>query len=271
MMPAQIAPAPGSSLVLAVLSLKGGVGKTSTVLGLAGAALNRGLPTLVVDLDPQANATAALDPVAVPFTVSDVLHDGRPGIASDAVVNSSWGKGVRVLPAERALEHRASESSPGSQERLRRTLRGVAGHYNLVLIDCPPSLGELTRNALYAADAALVVTEPSFFAVQGAAQAVEAIEVARQSGHDDLKLVGILATRVRARMAEHKFRLNELQEAFGEYVLPPIPDRTAIQQAQGACLPVQRWKSASAKAATLAFDQLLDKVLAPQLGQRRKP
>ncbi len=255
--------------VVAVLSLKGGVGKTSVVLGLAGAALEAGIPTLVVDLDPQANATAALDPMSAPYSISDVLHDSRPGIAADAVVDSCWGRGLRLIPSERALEHRAAESAPGTELRLRTALTGVAGAYGLVLIDCPPTLGELTRNAIYAADAALVVTEPSFFAVQSAAQAVESIEVARAAGHSDLALAGILATRVRPRQPEHAYRLAELHEAFGDVVLDPIPDRAAIQQAQGACMPVQRWRSASAKAASAAFEELLSTVVAaPAAGGR---
>lgn len=252
-----------TTTVLSVLSLKGGVGKTSLVLGLAGAAEARGIPTLVVDLDPQANATSALDPEAVPYTISDVLHDARPGVAAEAVVASCWGPSVDLVPSERALEHRAAESSPGSERRLRTSLIGVTSSYRLVLIDCPPNLGELTRNALYASDRAVVVTEPSFFAVQSAAQAVASIEVARKSGHSDLALMGIVATRVRPRFAEHKYRLAELQEAFGDAVLPPIPDRTAIQQAQGACVPVQRWRSASAKAAAGVFEELLDVALSP--------
>ena len=89
---------------------------------------------------------------------------------------------MQLIPSERALEHRAAETAPGTELRLRTALTGVATDYQLVLIDCPPNLGELTRNALYAADAALVVTEPSFFAVQSAAQAVDAIEVARAAG-----------------------------------------------------------------------------------------
>jgi cellulose biosynthesis protein BcsQ len=250
-----------STRVVAVLSLKGGVGKTSVVLGLAGAAQQRGIRTLVADLDPQGNATSALDPVAAPYSMSDVLHDARPGIAADAIVDSCWGEHVKLIPAERALEHRAAETGPRSERRLRTALLGATTAYRLVLIDCPPNLGELTRNAIYAADAALVVTEPSFFAVQSAAQAVDALRVARVAGHTELALLGILPTRVRPRLAEHRYRVKELREAFPGVVLESFPDRTAVQQAQGACVPVQRWRSASGKAAAAAFDELLDVAL----------
>ena len=93
--------------------------------------------------------------------------------------------------------------------------------------------------------------------------------MARSAGHPDLTVLGILATRVRPRFAEHKYRMAELGEAFGALVLPPIPDRTAIQQAQGACVPVQRWRSASGRAATAAFDELLDLTLAYEPMDRR--
>ena len=91
----------------AVIAQKGGVGKTTTLLGIAGAAWERGLRTLVVDLDPQANATAALDPAGTAYSTNDVLADARPGVAADAIVASGWGPEIDVLPSERALEHRA--------------------------------------------------------------------------------------------------------------------------------------------------------------------
>ena len=107
--------------------------------------------------------------------------------------------------------------------------------FDLVLIDCPPSLGELTRNALYAATDALVVTEPSFFAVNGAEQALEAVSIVATHGNPGLRPIGIVANRVRPTLPEHNYRMDELRSAFGELVLGGLPDRAAIQQAQGAC------------------------------------
>jgi len=242
--------------ILATLSLKGGVGKTSVVLGLAGAAAERGLRVLVVDLDPQANATASLDPLRTPYTTSDVLYDGRTGVAADAVVESGWTPLVRLVPSERALEHRATPSGPDSSRRLRHALEGVTDQYDVVLIDCPPSLGELTRNALHAADAALVVTEPSYFAVQGAEQALEAVSVVAKGGNAGLTAAGIVANRVRPTLPEHVYRMDEMRAAFGDLILGGLPDRSAVQQAQGACTPVQRWQSNGAADICRALDVL---------------
>ncbi|MEI8084340.1 MAG: ParA family protein [Actinomycetes bacterium] len=246
--------------IVAALSLKGGVGKTSVVLGLAGTAAERGLRVLVVDLDPQANSTSSLDPLRTPYTTSDVLYDGREGVAADAIVSSGWGPNVKIIPSERALEHRARPVGPDSVFRLRRSLTGVADRFDVVLIDCPPSLGELTRNALHAADSALVVTEPSFFAVQGAEQALEAVSVVRENGNRELRAAGIIANRVRPTLTEHIYRMDEMRAAFGDLVLGGLPDRAAVQQAQGACVPVQRWSSNGAADICRAFDALFRQI-----------
>ena len=246
---------------IAVLSLKGGVGKSTVTLGLAGAAWHRGLKVLVIDADPQANSTSALDPGPFAFTLNDVLADGRPGIAAEAVVPSGWGSSVHLIAAERALSHREMKGA-ASPTALRNSLDGVSDRYDLVLIDCPPALGELTRNALAAADAALVVTEPGFFAVQGAAQAIDAIEVARPAINLRLRLSGIVVNRVRVSLNEHKFRLDELKSVYGDALLEPyIPERSAVQQAQGAGVPIQAWPSPGAREIVDACDDLLDHVL----------
>ncbi|MEK9664339.1 MAG: ParA family protein [Candidatus Nanopelagicales bacterium] len=247
---------------VAVLSLKGGVGKTTCVLGLAGAAWARNLSVLVVDADPQANATAALDLPPHVFSLGDVLADGRPGIAKEAVVPSGWGPRLHAVPSEEALAHRNRPEGPDSATRLRVSLTGVADRYDLVLIDCPPSLDELTRNALAAADGALVVTEPGFFALQGATRALAAVEAARDSLNLRLRPVGICVNRLRTQLSEHRYRLEELHMAFPDLIIdPPIPERSAVQQAQGASVPIQAWPSPGAREAVEAFDDVLDRVL----------
>ena len=244
--------------LLAVLSQKGGVGKTSVCLGMAESARRRGLRTLVIDLDPQANATDVLLREAPELTVNDVLADGRPGVAGEAILPSVWGEGLDVLPSEQALEHRNREGGPSTAKRLRTALGGLRDAYDLIIIDCPPSVGELTVNALTAADRAVTVTEPGFFALRGAEQALHAIAVVRDSGNLALRTGGIIINRFRASVREHIDRVDELREAYPTLVLrPPIPERSVIARAHGAGVPVQSLPGKQAKELSEAFDELL--------------
>lgn len=246
--------------MLAVISLKGGVGKTSVCLGLAATAWAAGHRTLVVDLDPQANATAGLDPEPYEFTSNDVLADARTGIAAEAIVASRWGPGIDLIAGERALEHRSVAEGENSALRLRMALHGSLDRYHTVLLDCPPSLGELTRNALAAAPAALIVTEPSYFALQGAEQALEAVQVARAATNLGLRPAGIVVNRLR-RSTEHAFRLDELRGAYGDLVLePPIPDRAAMVASQGAARPITELRDRGGHDLARHFAQLTDSI-----------
>lgn len=225
-------------LGIAVVALKGGVGKTTVTLGLAEAAQQRGLRVLVVDLDPQSNATLGLNPAEVRFTTSDVLADARDGIAADAITASGWGPGVDLIAAEPTLEHRNAGGDAKSALRLRRALRGATDQYDVVLMDSPPSLGEVTRNGLAAASHAIVVTEPGYFALRGVEHALEAITVVRDNTNLRLRALGVVVNRMRPKVAEHEFRFTELQQAYPELLVrPPVPERTVIQRAEGAGAP----------------------------------
>ena len=249
-------------LAVSVLSLKGGVGKTSVVLGLTGAARARGLPTLVVDLDPQANATTVLDPYEVRFTASDVIADGRAGVMVEAVSATAWGPTVSVVASEPALEHRNHPADGRAQEhRLRAAMKGMRD-FDLVLVDCPPSLGELSKNALAASDLALVVTEPTMFALTGTQQALAAVDVVRRGFNLRLRAAGIVVNRFRPRSTEHRFRLDELLSAYRELVLDPVlPERSAIGAAAGSCVPIQAWPSPGAREVARIFSSYLDHLL----------
>jgi cellulose biosynthesis protein BcsQ len=247
-------------LSLAVLSLKGGVGKTTLTLGLAGAAQRAGLKTLVVDLDPQANATLGLNPPDLEFTVSDVLADARPGVAADAVAETAWGPEVSLLASEPALTHRNVGGTPESVRRLSRSLEGVAENFDVVVMDCPPAMGEITRNGLVAARQSVVVTEAGYFALHGAQQALDSISVIRASSNPRLHAVGIVVNRLRVRTKEQAFRLAELRSAYPNLLLePPIPERSIIQQAQGAGVPLHLAGGAGPTVAAV-FDELLSRI-----------
>lgn len=258
-------------LGISVVALKGGVGKTTVTLGLAGAALQHGLRVLVIDLDPQSNATLALNPPQVRFTTSDVLADGRDGVAADAITASGWGPGVDLIAAEPALEHRNVAGAPGSALRLRRTLRGATDPYDVVLMDSPPSLGEITRNGLAAATHAVVVTEPGYFALRGAEEALDAVTVVRDHTNLRLRALGIIVNRMRARVAEHEYRWRELEKAYPELLLrPAIPERAAIQRAEGAGVPFFAYGRAGATAAG-TFDEVFSELYARAARIAREP
>lgn len=254
---------------VAVLSLKGGVGKTTVALGIASAALRRGIRALVADLDPQGNATASLDPPYTDATLADVLETPHRAVLYRAIAPSVWSDEVDVLVGAEELE---LLNEPGPDERrlgnLSRALDELhdappkGTPYQLVILDCPPSLGRLTKSALVAADSAILVTEPTMYAVAGAQRALEAIERVRAEANPGLRAVGVLVNRLRPRSHEHQFRIAELRESFGSLVMPTaIPDRLAIQQAQGACSPIHEWHSPGAQEIALTFNMVLAKIL----------
>jgi chromosome partitioning protein len=260
---------------VAVLSLKGGVGKTSVVLGLAGAAVLRSIRTLVVDLDPQGNCTATLDPGPTKFTLADVLTDPRCSVVQNAIASSAWGEGLDVLVGGEDTEaHNLPDPSRAELGCLDYALSKLdvlteASPYRLVLLDCPPSLGQLTRSALVAADRALLVTEPTIYAVAGVQRAFDAVQAEREQ-NPDLQPLGVVINRVRARSSEHTYRIKELREIFGPLVLPTVlPDRSAVQQAQGAGLPIQRWGTPGAREVAVALEVLLARMLRTSQLRRR--
>ncbi|HEX6658988.1 MAG TPA: AAA family ATPase, partial [Ilumatobacter sp.] len=149
---------------LAILNQKGGVGKTTVTLGLASAAAAAGRRTLVVDLDPQGSSTWVLgvDVETLDATVADVLHT-KGADARAAIRPSAWSDAIDVLPSSSDLQ----DHEDGKSKRLRKAIAAVEQNYDAVLIDCPPSLGLLTINALAAADSVLVPLQCEFYALEG--------------------------------------------------------------------------------------------------------
>lgn len=263
-------------IVVSVCSLKGGVGKTSVVLGLASAALTRGVPTLVVDLDPQADATMGLDVAERPArSVADVLSAPRRMAVDTAIAPSGWveeEEGDGRLDVMVGSWESAALDGPKIGERAVRRLEAAlsrADDYRLVLIDCPPSFGALTRTGLVASHRAVVVSEPALFSVTAADRALRSIDELRRTTSPQLQPLGVLVNRYRDRSPEHRYRLAELQSMFGPLVLaPPLPERSALQQSQGASSPVHRWPGAAAAEIAEAFDAHLARVL--RAASRRK-
>jgi cellulose biosynthesis protein BcsQ len=259
--------------VVSISSLKGGVGKTSVTTGLASAALAAGIPTLVVDLDPHADASTALG--VQPDDQLDIgrmLKSPRRARLAENVVTSGWvarenynGARPAVLDVAVGSAYTGIYDRPDLGRRdLRRLSAVLAGtdKYQLILVDCPPSLNGLTRMAWSASDKVALVAEPGLFSVAGTERTMRAIQLFRQEFAPNLSPAGIVANRVRTGSSEHAFRLAEMQSMFGELLLTPyIPEQANWQQIQGAAHSVHHWPGDSAKNAASLFNTLLDNLL----------
>jgi cellulose biosynthesis protein BcsQ len=252
-------------LKVSVMGLKGGVGKTSVTLGLAGAATVRGLATLVVDLDPQGNATSILAADEPTLTVADVIANPTIANLEAALTACEWevepGE-VDVLPSTPDVVEFDAYKSGAFRPRLSRAISKLDG-YDLVLFDCPPSHGSLVREALASSDVAIVVTTPSFFGGQGVDRAVETIEEVRKHHNADLKFGGVIINRVRSTVEEHAYRQQEIAEVHGRAAVlsPVIPERVAIQQAESFGKPVQTVPTAGAREVRELFEKHLNSLL----------
>lgn len=243
-------------LTFAVVNQKGGVGKTATTLGIASSIRAGTGRVLVIDLDPQANATGGLGASTEGFTSGDVLASGKPGVAAQAVTATSWGERVACIPANIALAEREHDTGrPAHEFRLRTSLDGLDG-YDLALIDCQPSVGELVTNALVAADYALIVTKADVDSLLGIASATETIAVIAQHYNPALTVAGIVVNDLDLRAGEQKYRLDELYRTYGDLVWKPhLPHRTRIADAKGAKAPIHDY-GYRAKDLTGVYDRL---------------
>jgi len=251
--------------VLSVSSLKGGVGKTTVALGLASAAFSSGLRTLVVDLDPQCDATTGLGAIGeFSETVADVLQTPQHNIVHRAIVSSTWTKlhpgtmDVMVgSPKTQSFDHPAP--TIGEIWKLEIALAKLEREYDLVIIDTPPSINGLTRTAWVASDRVIIVSEPALFSAVAAERSLHALEELRKNLTPRLGTLGILINRFRPQSSEGDYRLSELRERYGTKILPQVlEERTVLQQAQGAGRPIHSWPGQSAIEVAQVFDRVLE-------------
>jgi chromosome partitioning protein len=252
---------------------KGGTGKTAVTVQLAAALSHRKLRVLVSDLDPQANTSRRLgfrwDPENPVATMSEAIKSGERGVAADAIVPCGWdhelAERIDLLPSRYDLENRMSEAGVlGAVQRLATVLDGADDDYDVVLIDCPPSLGHLTQMGLAAADHAVCVLQPEYDDVEGGQRFHNFItqHATVGLGNPHLRLRGVIVNNYDKRLGGHQFQLEGLPEAFADVPIwePPIPAWSLVKDATDSASPLHAFESARARDLRDRLDTLANNV-----------
>lgn len=226
--------------IIAVLNQKGGVGKTTTAINVAAYLGQAGHTVLVVDLDPQGNATSGfgIDKLTLRCTTLDILSD--PSSAAGSIV-STHAKNVDVIPTNAdlagaeiglaAYEHR--------EHRLYDALQQIGSEYEYVLIDCPPSLGLLTVNALTAAQSVLIPVQTEYYAMEGLGQLIQLVQLIQTNLNPSLQILGVLLTMYDSRTSLSEQVKAEVIRVFGDLVFQTnIPRNVRLAEAPSHGKPV---------------------------------
>ncbi len=239
---------------IACANQKGGVGKTTTVVNLASYLAIAGDRILVVDLDPQGNATSGLgvDRDSLDRSVYDAVVDGHE---LAALIIQGTAPGVDIVPASIALAGAEVELAgiDARERRLRRLLEPLADRYDVIFVDCPPSLGLLTVNALTAADAVLVPLQCEYYALEGLTQLLATIDLVRDHLNPRLALNGVVLTMADARTNLSADVAAEARRHLGDKVYTTvIPRSVRLSEAPSHGLPISRYAADSRGAVAYA-------------------
>jgi chromosome partitioning protein len=206
-------------MIVSIANQKGGVGKTTTAINLAAALAMRGKRTLLVDMDPQANSSMSYMSIrTLERSLYDVLSDEHLGLAE--IIVPSNVQNLWLAPARIALAKLEAKlvGEIDAHFRLKDRLEPVRGDYEFIVIDCPPTLGLLTANALVASSHLLIPIQSSYFALEGTDDLLETVEKVRARANPDLRLIGVLITMHDRRTAIGRDIRNQIRTVFGELV-----------------------------------------------------
>jgi chromosome partitioning protein len=260
----------GPAKVLALCNQKGGVGKTTSTINLGAALTEFGRRVLIVDFDPQGALSVGLGIPAhqLERTIYNVIIE-RSVTAADAVIRTGV-ENMDLLPSN--IDLSAAEvqlvAEVGREHTLVRALRPVVDHYDYILIDCQPSLGLLTVNALAAADGVLIPLECEFFSLRGVALLIDTIEKVRERLNPKLEITGILATMFDPRTLHSREVIARVVERFDDIVFDAVINRTVrFPETTVAGAPITVWAPRSAGAK--AYRQLAREVIAREVAMAR--
>ena len=236
--------------IIAFANQKGGVGKTTTAINLAAALSEREKRVLLCDFDPQGNATSGfgVDPRSLETSIYDLIVADQPDVKS-AIVSTKWvdllGANVNLAGAELDLIGMSDR-----EYRLKNVLDQVKDDYDYVFIDCPPSLGLLTINALCAADGVIVPMQCEYFALEGLSQLSQTISIVRKKYNPSLELDGIVITMFDGRLNLSLQVLEEIKRYFpGKIYRTPVPRNVRLSEAPSYGMPVRYYDKSSKGAA----------------------